>query len=46
MFNTWEVNGMESFPNKVLLWNTTVAKDQTQNKLQAEKDADFEVFVQ
>ena len=37
---------MESFPNKVLLWDTIVAKDQTQNKLQAEKDADFEVFVQ
>ena len=45
-FNTWEVNGMESFPNKVFLWNSTVAKDQIQNKLQAEKDDDFEIFVQ
>ena len=45
-FFIWEVNAMESFPNKVFLWNTTVAKDQIQNKLQAEKDDDFEVFVQ
>ena len=45
-FYIWEVNAMESFPNKAFLWNTIVAKDQTQNKLQAEKDADFEIFVQ
>ena len=37
---------MEGFPNKAFLWNTIVAKDQTQNKLQAEKDTDFEIFVQ
>ena len=45
-FYIWEVNAMESFPNKVFLWNTIMANYQTQNKLQAEKDADFEIFVQ
>ena len=37
---------MESFPNKVLLWNTLMAKDQILNKLQAEMDANFEISVQ
>ena len=44
--NTWEVDAMESFPNKVLLWNTLMAKDQILNKLQAEMDANFEISVQ